>query len=212
MTTINVVHAGDTSSFDYLIFPNQNPANQISIQNQLQQFSQTLTDTGRKFLEASATIYQQIHDSDVARMARAALRSAKGIFHPNQIMDLETLEELQSAQVMMQRYIMAQPDIRGLYNAQRCDGYSDTYVDIDPGAILDSHYDYRRVMDTVIQEEGEGESYSWFTRMYCEDLLEGDRELDFEERVSILGTWDVLKMFVQAGKEDPTNAWGGNLG
>lgn len=209
---VNVIHAPDANTFDYLLFPDQNPANQNYVSQQFQQFSQTLTDAGRRFMEGAKTVFQQVCESDSARLARAALRAAKGIFHPNQVVSLETLDGLQGAQPVMQRYIMAQPDIRALYQNNRCDGYSDSYVDIFPGLIGERHYDYRRVTDGMVQEETVGGKDDWFVKTYAEDLLPEDRELAFDEKVCIMNTWSVVKMFVDAAKEDPTNAWGGKLG
>ena len=51
---------------------------------------------------------------------------------------------------------MAQPDIRSLYHKGHCDGYSDTYVDMEPGLVGEQHYDYRRVMDGVVEETETG--------------------------------------------------------
>lgn len=205
---INVVHAGDAGIFDVLCFPEQSQANMSYFQNQMTRFSETLSDVGRKFMETSVDIYNKIHNSDAARMARAALRSAKGIFHPNHIVPLESLEDLQAAQSMMQRYIMAQPDIRAMYHEQRCDGYSDTYVDIEPGKVGKAHYDYRRVMDGIVQEDGD----DWCVNTWAEDLHNGDRELLFGEKVDVLNVWDIVSMFVHAGKDDPTSPYGGMLG
>ncbi len=111
----------------------------------------------------------------------------------------------------MQNYIMANPMIRELYNQQLCDGYSDTYTDIDKNTIGDKHYHYRRVMDAVVQDTTDSEgNYDWVSKNYMEDLLEGDRELEIEEKAKVLSTWEVMNAFIKAG-QDPTNPRGGSL-
>jgi len=209
---VNVIDSGHVSSFDYLLFPDQNPINQIYIQNQLAQFNASLTDIGKKFLEASQNIYNTINDSNTIRMAKAALKMAKGLFHPNVIVPLETIEDLRAAQVIMQRYIMAEPMLRSYYHKQRCDGYSDTYIDVEPGRVGDDHYDYRRVMDGVVVDITDTDgNYEWSCKNYYEDLHTGDRELTSDEKVDVMNTWDVMKIFVDAGK-DPTCIFGGDIG
>jgi hypothetical protein len=140
-------------------------------------------------------------------LARNAIRSARGLLTPNVIQPLVSYEEFQIAQPVMQRYIMAQPDIRQLFFDQRCDGFSDTYVDQQPGKIGETHYDYRRVMNGMMVEEGE----DFVVHHYLDELREGDRELTFHEQVDILSTWQVMSMFMQE-KKDPTNIYGGKLG
>lgn len=209
---VNVINTDSLQSFDYLLFPDQNPANQNFIYQQLNRFSDSLTDVGRQFVEASRAIYERVNDSNAIRAAKAAIRMAKGLFHPNAIVYLDNIDNIRSAQPVMQRYIMAEPTIRDLYHRQKCDGYYDSYVDNNPGTIGDNHYDYRRVMDGVIQETTDKDgNYNWVSKNYYEEILEGDRDLSFEEKVDIISTWDLVKMFVDAGN-DPTNVFGGKLG
>jgi hypothetical protein len=204
---VNVINAGNIQSFDYLLYPEQNPMNQQFIQRQLQSFSSSLTDIGRTWMDSAKVMYDQIYDSRAIRAAKAAVRMAAGFFHPNSIMPLMDLEQIQHAQPVMQRYIMAEPTIREIYLRSRCDGYYPTYVDVHPGRIQQDHYDYRRVMDTIVhdvQDEG------WRVSQYSEDLLPEDRDLTFQEQTYMLSTWDIIKMFVEAGS-DPTDVYGGTL-
>lgn len=205
MTTINVVHAGDVRAFDAILFPEQSPQTSFYIQNQLNAFSQTLTDIGRQFVETSKAIYDKINDSNAIRLAKAAVRMAKGMFHPNMIIPLETIEDIRAAQPMMQRYIMAEPTLREQYHKQLVDGFSDTYADVEPGRIGEAHYDYRRVMDGIIVDEvdADGEE-GWVAHHYFDELRGDDRDLDLVEQTAILRTWDVIRMALAAEK-DPSD-------
>lgn len=202
---IHVHHGGTVDSFDFLAFPDQNPANAMYIQNQLSNFSQSLTDIGRKFIETSQAIYERVNDSNAMRIAKAAVRMARGMFNPNEIVQMRTIDETRFAQPMMQRFIMAEPTVRAMYHQQLCDGYSETYADVDPGKIGKDHYDYRRATNGLCMDivEADG-SYGWISRSYFEDLRPDDRELDITEKANILSTWEIVRMFVEAG-QDPTD-------
>ncbi len=201
MATVNVIHAGDVRSFDAMLFPEQSPQTSSYIQSQLNSFSSTLTEIGKQFVESSKALYEKINDSNAIRLAKAAVRMAKGMFHPNMIIPLETLEDVRAAQPMMQRYIMAEPTLREQYHRQLVDGFSDTYADVEPKRIGEKHYDYRRVMDgIVIDDEEEG----WIANNYFEDLRGDDRDLDLVEQRAILKTWDIIRMAL-ASEKDPSD-------
>jgi hypothetical protein len=206
---VNVVQAGaaGTSGFDYLLYPEQNPMTVNYLQNQLSTFGNSVTDIGRQFLEQSRVVYDRINDSSTIRAAKAALRSAKALFHPNTIIPLETLDEMRNAQPIMQRFMMAEPTIREIYHRQLCDGFYPTYQDMEPTKIGENHYDFRRVMDGIVVDTDEG----WKATNYYEEILTDDKELTFQEKSYIISTWDMMKMFIEAG-EDMTNPEGGELG
>lgn len=205
---VNVIHAGTPLGFDYLLYPDQPSGTQQYLHQQVSQFSQSLTDVGRNFMEQSRSIYDSINNSTAIRAAKAALKMAKGIFHPNTIVPLDTLEELRAAQPVMQRWVMAEPTIRTMYHDNGCDGYYGTYTDNEPDLKEWAQYDYRRVMDTVVVMSEEDDN--WVARNIFEDLLPGDKELSFEEKTNILSTWNIMAVFMAAG-EDFTNPEGGEL-
>lgn len=204
-----VLHDLPRQSFDALLYPQQNPINQQYILNNLNQYSQILTDQGRHYFNQAQELYNQIHDSEIARKAKAALRMARGVTKPNVIMELNSFEELRSAQPIMQRYIMAEPTLRKLYQDQRCDGYSDSYYDAFPNTIGRDHYDYRRVMSGMVQDIDDGES--WKVSMFTQDTMPGDpEELTFENKIDIIPTWDLVRIAIEAG-EDISDIKGGRL-
>ena len=113
----------------------------------------------------------------------------------------------------MQRWIMANPDVRKLYHEQRIDGYSDTYEDIHENSIGESHYDYRRVMNGIVVDNDDEEAdYGWSSVTYFEDLAEEDRELRIDEQYDILSSWHYLQRYLAVGKEDPTSLFNGDIG
>jgi hypothetical protein len=201
----NVI-VGGSDAFDAVLYPQQNPNVQAYLYQQVSNISQTLTDVGRQFMASAQTVYDQINSSQAMALAQAAIRAAKGLFHPNQIIDIDTLMGLQSAQPVMQRWIMSCPDVRERYNRKQCAGYGDTYVDVSPGGIRETDYNYRRVMNGVVQEEGD----EVFVRHYQENLLEGDAELTPWQQHAVLRSWDIAALFMAQG-HDVTDIYQGKL-
>ncbi len=210
---INVIPVSSLESFNQLVYPEQNPSLQGYFYNQVHQINQTLTDFGQQFMAANRALYEKINDSEAIRIARMALRYAKGLVHPNSIVALVDLESLKAASLVNQRFIMASPVVRDLYHRQLIDGYSDTYEDLSPGKIGDAHYDYRRVMHSVVQDtKDEHGEYEWVAKQYYEELIQGDRVLSATEKFDILKTWDVIDLFLKSGQEDPTSIFSTKIG
>lgn len=206
---INIIQGGNTA-FDALVYGvDQHPANSSYFQRQIESISNTLTEVGQNFFANTQQLYNQVNNSDVMRIARAAVQTAKSLFQPNQILSIFDMGNMQNAPVVMQRWIMANPVVRELYHKQQIDGYSDSYEDMAPGIIGEQHYDYRRVMTGIVQDvEGvEGEEDSWKVCYYPDEIYEGDKELTHDEKCDILSTWNIAEMFVAAGKSDPTSPW-----
>lgn len=206
---INVIQGGSTA-FDALAYGiDQHPANTNYFQQQIQSISNTLTDIGQNFFSNAQNLYQQVNNSETMRIARAALRSTASLFQPNQILSIFDIHKMQNAPIVMQRWIMANPEARTLYHKQQIDGYSDTYKDMFPGVVGEQHYDYRRVMDGVVQDTTDLEgNESWCVKYYPDELYEGDKELSHYDKVDILSTYEILEAFLAAGKEDPTSQYG----
>jgi hypothetical protein len=204
---INIINTDSVQSFDYLMFPEQTGIDNNYLQQQFSGLSNIVDDVSQKFINTAKSLYDRANNSDLVRSAKAAIMSAKNIFHPNVIYHLDNLEQLMSARVGNQRFIMAYPELREIYHEQKCDGYSDTYVDMEPNKIGKDHYDFRRVMTGVVVDTEDG----WVVNTYYEDLIEGDKELDVNEKVNILLTWDSVYHAIM-NKDDPTNVYGGKIG
>ncbi len=128
--------------------------------------------------------------------------------YTNYVLPLITLEEQQNASSTMQRWIMANPEIRTLYLKQRCDGYNETYINRYGDKIGEDHYDYRRVMDGIGVEQNNGDIV--FTE-YIEELHSGDRDLSLVEQTDIINSWNTTNLLLSLWKDDPTNPNGGEL-
>lgn len=206
-----IIDNAPPNTIDYLIYPDQAVSTQQYILTQLNNYQNLFHETEQTYIQRARQLYDSIHNSDIARQARAAIRSVKGALRPDVICELTDLEDVRSAQPRMARYIMAQPDIRQLYHQQRCDGYHDVYVDHYPNDIKHSHYDYQLVMSGIVQDiKDENGEDSWMVTTYATDIIEGDKALDFYEKVDILHTWEIIELAIKSG-QDPTDRYEGRL-
>lgn len=174
----------------------------------LDNITHKLRDGGQRFREIiERDVYRPFDESRAARVLRAALRYTENVFRPDQIRYLGTIGEIQHSPASMIASLMAEPTLRRMYHQQQVDGYSDSYVDTQPGKVGEDHYDYRRVVNGVFMEE-EGELVA---TTYYEDLIDQTGELDFLDQIDILRTWEQMRIHLSRRKEDPTSRWNSSL-
>jgi len=204
---MHVYTLGQAEQMDALIYPQAHPNMINFLKGQFDNFSSTLTDSARTFMERGKTLFEMFNGSEAMRFARDAVSRSLGdsnIVVEDHIQSIFDIAKFQSASLQMQRFIMANPVARELYHEQRIDGYSDTYFDNKPCMIKHTHYDYQMVMDGVLQVEED----NWYFVNYMQQYKEGDRELLLEEKSEIINTWSHLEYLIQLGKDDPTSAHG----
>lgn len=204
---MQVIDGGDLA-FSAIMYPTMNVNTHNYILEKCNNVSSTLTNIGRQCVEHAKEIYNKIFDIDYINIARNAINATSNLLSIDHIRALFTKDDFYQAPVSMQRYIMACPDIREVFNMGRCHGFKETYMDVDPGTIGEEHYDYRRVMNNVLVENSEGDIIH---NEYCEDLLPGDRELDHNEKLDILTSWDIARMYFNNNSLDITNPLGGEI-
>lgn len=208
---INVMSGGSPDLFNAMLFPEATPETQHWLSQQFNRETSMLTDLGRSFMNQATSWFQQLYDPNLMRKARAMVRNIGGVMHPNTIMPIDDLSGLRMARPVMIRYLMSQPELRDLYHRQLCDGYSDTYVDLDPGEVKQDDYNWRRVMNGVVQDITDKDGNpSWMVQMFPDELRPGDRELDHDEQAMILDAWDVIERAIRE-KEDPSDIFCGKL-
>ena len=198
---VQMVTMDNPSMMNHLLYPEQNPMNFQFLQNQFTQLSHTLGEVGQQFVDKARAAFEAVQQSDIITKAKMAVQACSRLFHPNTILPLQTLEDLQFAQPIMQRYIMAMPEYRTLFHEQRCSGYVDTYVDVEPGRVGWDHYDYRRVMDGIVtyNDPKDDEEPRYDCYEVIEVLREGDKHLDIFQQGYILSTHELAKAWMEAG-------------
>ncbi|MDR3392245.1 MAG: hypothetical protein P4L77_10985 [Sulfuriferula sp.] len=205
-----MVYTPAASDFDALAFGNPHPGTIEYIQRKFETLPQALSERGAAFMADARQKWDSFMGSDAMRKARAVKERLLGgsIYLPDAAMLYENLSQVQNAGLVMQRYIMSEPTVRKLYHEQRIDGYSTTYVDPQPGRIGEEDYNYRQVMQGAVVDTEDG---GWVCRTWVDDVAEGEVALKFDERSSIRGTWDLVRWYVEQGKDDPTSSEGGMM-
>jgi hypothetical protein len=203
---VMIVQGGPDVFADVAFGPNH-PSTLQFLQQQVFNMSDTLTAAGREFMNRGQELFEKYNGHKAIQMAKAALRASQYMFQQDIIQPLYTLGAIQQAQPLMQRWIMACPDVREMYHMQRCDGYSTSYVDMQPGCIGEAHYDYRKVMNGIVQDGSDEDEFDWKCTTYVTDLDEDDMDLTLTEKSDILSLWDLVKTMMKPGKEDPTSPY-----
>lgn len=205
---------GGSLMFDSLAYGRQHPGTVQFLASQFEQATNFLTNAGQQFMTGARDFYERLAGSNAARMLRAAGRSIRSMWQLDEIRALQTVGDFQQAPLAMQRWIMAEPTVRQYFLDQRCDGYSDTYIDIDPGKVGPDHYDYRRATDGLVfidEKPDEHGEFGWHATTYMEELLPDDVELTLEEQLDIHQTWQWVKSLMKQGNEDPTSRFNADL-
>lgn len=207
-----LVITGDAGVFNALVYGQErHPGTMAYLNQQMQSFQGALTDFGKQFASAAQATFEAFNGADAIRAARAAIRRFDSLFLPDRIQYLGNIGHIQNAPLAMQRWIMAQDDLRKLYHEQRVDGYSDTYIDHYWNRRNFEHYDWRLIHNgqamEVKTEDFDGHVYHHFLA----EVEDGDRALTHDEQVDILNTHDVVKAIVQIGQEDPTSKCGNKM-
>jgi len=184
------------------------------MRNQAEQIGNYIQQTGNQFAQSVLDSYETYYSDGALRNARAALSKVKSYFREDKISDLGNIYDIQQSGVVMQRFVMSQPDLRQMYHDGRCNGFAGSYVDPFPGQIGEQDYNYRRVMDGLLQilppSEEAPDGDDQFV-IYGDELLEGDRHLDLHEQVAITNVWNRVKYSLATSMLDPSNASGGLL-
>lgn len=200
----------DTAAFDALAYGVPNVNTLQYLQQGIAQVQQYLTPIGQQFMAKVHEYYDAANGSEAMRKARAAINKVQNLFQSDTIMYMNTIGQFQNAGHVMQRYVMANPLIQQMHEDQRLEGFDGMYVAPFPGQFREENYNYRRVMNGVMQMD-EDPNGSFFFQTWDEDLLPGDRELELYEKRDILNSWEAIEMFIKRGMEDPTSRDGGHL-
>lgn len=200
---------GGPGTLELFAFGEKTQAALNYLEDQTYNMSQTLTEAGRMFMERGRDIFERYNGAEALRAAKAAIRTVQHYFQADVIRPLTDIGAIQQAPLSMQRWIMADPNIREFYHAQRCEGYAETYMDMEPGSRGMDHSDYRKVISGVIQELPEGDS-DW--KAYISfDGDDDDVRLTLTEKTDVMSTWDLIRSMMSPGREDPTSPSACNL-
>jgi len=192
---------GDEESFDYMFYGEQDRRMESFISDRLERASSGLQRASSEFLDRARGMYDRFYNSDAVRYARAAARVVESVWISDEVRRLTSLKALQTAKPRMQRWLMAEPTYRKLFNEGKAAGYGESYENLDPGKLGEEHYDYRRVMSGMMID-GEGDE-DWVATTYDEDLYDENDRLSVDEQVDITESWHLMAHYAKLGKNDP---------
>ena len=205
---------GGAAMFNAVQYGRQSQEAVNFIQRQFDNISLQLNEAGRAFYQSARDSFEDLNNDYATRLLRAAGRSIEGLFMHDRIQEISSIGQFQHAPPVMQRWIMAEPTLRALHVANRIEGYSDTYLDLDPGKVGPAHYDYRLATNGLIfvSEPDENGDTEWHATSHWGALLPDDRELQFAEQLDIQATWRHLRERLENSDEDPTSRYNAQIG
>lgn len=202
------IHQG-ADGFDAVVGGWMDPGAKEWLSGYANQVYNTFSGAGQALVDRSRELYQMIDESSAVQMLRNLRHKHDHLDITNQVSALRSMESLQTASPYMQRWIMAEPELRKRYLNQEVDGYSDTYVNYHGDAVGSDHYDYRRILSGLVETQGDDEDY--ICRIYADELPPGDKELTPFQQFDVLDTWARVTRYLDEGGEDPTSVYGDNL-
>lgn len=200
MNTTGIIYDDSDGASMRALFGRTAPSTQQFIQNTVANYCQSL---GQNMSGIAENVMQRFKDfNSISLTTRIEnIRSRMNtLWESDCIKRLITLQQLQQSPETMQRWIMAHPTIRASWNREGCSGFNGNYRDIRPGGVKETHYDYRRVMNGVVEENG---SYT----NYREPILNINDLLNIFEKNAILQTWKSIDGILEKSNSDITDPW-----
>lgn len=206
-------HDAGSMTFDALVYGRPHAGTLDFLQRQFETPTNRLTQYGQQFMQGAHEMFERISSSRAIEAMRQAARSINSVWDLDEIRPLTLLSEFQYAPPSLQRFIMAEPTVRQMYLDQTIEGYTDSYVDMQPNATGDHHYDYQRAMNgLVVENESDAPDDSeWSATTYFGEIHEDDNELSLSEQVDIQYNWQWLRRHLAARGEDPTSRYSARM-
>jgi len=196
MIQINTVQGGETA-FNALLYPPPTQSTLDYFRSNIEQAMQYIGDKSSQYIDMAKSLYDKYNSDAVLNASKAILFGAGQHFNQDMIYPLN-YDNMGTANLMMQRYIMAQPDVSVLYNKNMCYGFQNTYLDLEPDNVGPERYDYRRVMDGVVQFDTD----TAYVMHYSQN--DESEELGYFDKFAVLKTWDEVARLI-ADDIDPTS-------
>lgn len=187
-------------------FPSQDSMRELQ-----QQFQQSMgfLDTAQQALVANAqAAYRMMTQSESANLLRNLGTKIQNVWSSG-IQQLYSIDEIQTAEPIMQRWVMAHTGIRQMYLDNRCDGYGESYENVQGDTVGRAQYDWRQVMNGVQVVDNNGNAYH---ETYHDLKDKHDITLSVSEQLDVLSTWSLIDRLIEEQDEDPTSPYGADLG
>ena len=143
---VNVPQAG----LDMILYGDKSNVISNYLYQQMQAMPQAFNDFSQRVCNAMSTSYNYVNDKLTQYGILNKLQESGLVVIDNYYQELLTFQQLQNANLTMQRWVMAHPQIKQMYVDQNLDGYSGSYVNISGKSVGEDDYNYRRVMDGAV--------------------------------------------------------------
>lgn len=205
MAVANVITTDSLGSATSALFYQPSQQMHQYIASGVNQYIQQVGSVIPMYAESIRQKYDEIVSSSAVQYISVLKNRLNSVWQTNSIRYLNDIDQLQQAPSVMRRWIMAQPDIRQMYQNNAISGYGERYEDKHPDQLGYQHYDYRRVMNGVVYKDNDLlQSTQYYEHVDEKDLL------NIVEKSSILSTWDYLSHVIDSDtNRDPTSPWNG---
>lgn len=183
-------------------------ATQEYITTRFNDYASRIVDTANNMQTNLVDRFNQLRSASYIQRVDSLRHQFNANWQTDTIRYLSSVEQMQEATQVMQRWVMAQPQLRQIYNRGGLSAYDGTYVDKYPGTVGADHYDYRRVMNGVVYQTEEGTSYT----QYYEAGVEEVDILSLLDTTAIIRTWKVIDQHIDCSDTDPTSTMNETMG
>lgn len=195
---------GSAEAFDCSIYPDTPTSFKSYLSNNVSSLTTFGSSLSAEYIQMAKDIYNKHNDESVLAAAKAVALSANMLFDMNIIRALLTIQEIQNAKPLMQRFIMALPEMGKLMSEQRIEAFGGMFKDAEPGYHGIERKDYRTITNGLIEENVEGfMSY----KIHLDDHDEDDAPPTFRARMDIMDTWEIALQAIAEGI-DPSSITG----
>jgi len=194
---VRVLDGGD-AAFNALVYPPPDHNLLNYLQQNVEHARVAMTGISDTFVNMASNMYEKFNSSEVINAGKALLFGTETHLNHNVVYPI-SYGHLNEANMIMQRYIIAEPEVNKMYHQNTCEGFQETYMDFEPENVGTERMDYRNVMNGVVQYDDNGDGYI----MHYVDSNEYE-PLDTLDKFSVLHTWDAVAYSIAVGV-DPTS-------
>lgn len=204
----NFIDATQASTFHKGLFGSVSNASLAYLQNSIASLKNIGGELGAQLYQRSMATYEAVNGTAAVMAAKAILEQSNAAINPDIIRPLSSMLDFQTAKPVMINWLMVDPTIRQAWLDGRINGWSDTYVDLEPGKIGEQMKMYRQLHQGVLKDDPE---YSWSMSQYFEEYAENDKRLDIRDVANIFSSQEKMVNLMELGGEDPSDEYGGTL-
>lgn len=197
MIDVDVMRGGEYAA-NALIYKPLSQTTSEYLHRHLDSTLNSIKGISTSFVDGVRGLYDRFSSSEAIQRAKMLLYGAG--MHLSEDVIYPVSYSRYDVNLIMQKYIMACPEVSELYKRNKCYGFQDTYVDPEPGTYGTDRFDYQRVMNGwLISKDKSDDNY--FIHYSNSDPEE---RLSTIDQLAIRKTWDVVNRIIAEGR-DPTH-------